>query len=51
MKELSLSELSRRQFIKRVAVVAVALPALPLGCAASKSSEATGRTAPAPTPV
>ena len=47
MKEQSLNELSRRQFIKRVAVVAVALPALPLGCAALKSSEATGRAAPA----
>jgi protocatechuate 3,4-dioxygenase beta subunit len=52
MNELSLNELSRRQFIKRVAVVAVALPALPLGCAASKSSEATSRiAAPAPTPA
>ena len=48
MEELSLNELSRRQFIKRMAVVAVALPALPLGCAALKSSEATSRAATAP---
>ena len=48
MKELSLNELSRRQFIKRVAVAAVALPALPLGWAALRSSEATSRTAAAP---
>jgi protocatechuate 3,4-dioxygenase, beta subunit len=41
-------ELSRRQFLKQAAVVALALPALPLGCAALSSSKATKRTATAP---
>ncbi|MDT4897960.1 MAG: protocatechuate 3,4-dioxygenase, beta subunit [Acidobacteriota bacterium] len=48
MKEQNLNELNRRQFIKRVAVVAVALPALPLGFAALRDSEATSRAAAAP---
>jgi len=36
-------DVSRRQFLKRAVIVAAALPVLPLGCAATRSSEATGR--------
>jgi protocatechuate 3,4-dioxygenase beta subunit len=48
MKEQSSGEVSRRQFVKRVAVVAVALPVLPLGFAALRNSEATKPAAAAP---
>jgi protocatechuate 3,4-dioxygenase, beta subunit len=41
MKEQGFIELGRRQFLKQAAVFAVALPALPLGCAALSSTEAT----------
>jgi protocatechuate 3,4-dioxygenase beta subunit len=43
MKDESVGGLSRRQFIKRAGVVAIALPALPLGFAALMKSEATTR--------
>src|SRR5215213_10262595 len=45
MREEQQSGLSRRQFIKRAGVVALALPALPLGFAALRDSEATKRAA------
>jgi protocatechuate 3,4-dioxygenase beta subunit len=51
MSERNFVELSRRRFIKRAAMVAVALPALPLGFAALRGYEETGRaaaTVPAP---
>lgn len=43
MKNQGVAQLSRRQFIMRAAVVAVALPALPLGFAALRSSVTTSR--------
>ena len=48
MKELGLNEVSRRQFIQRVAVVVVALQVLPLGCAALKGSDEPKRAAATP---
>lgn len=45
MSSLQAEELSRRQFIKRAGIVAVALPALPLGFAALRGLEATRRAA------
>lgn len=45
MREQKIIELNRRQFIKSAATFALALPALPLGCAALKGYEATGRVA------
>jgi len=43
MKEQAFVELSRRQFLRQAAIVAVALPALPLGCAALSSKDETKR--------
>lgn len=45
MRSQQTEELSRRQFIKRAAIVAVALPVLPLGFAAWRGSDKT--TSPA----
>ncbi|HEX8846348.1 MAG TPA: twin-arginine translocation signal domain-containing protein [Pyrinomonadaceae bacterium] len=47
MRDAILAELNRRQFIKHAAVAAVALPLLPLGCAASNKGEAGVRAATA----
>ncbi|HKR00831.1 MAG TPA: twin-arginine translocation signal domain-containing protein [Pyrinomonadaceae bacterium] len=43
MKEQDSGEFTRRQFLKRAAVVAAALPILPLGFAALNSSGTSGR--------